>query len=280
MDPLFLLDSSEDEAPHASSSRVRRPQGHGRHYIEPRITALYRCRVRPNDFQIREPYTLVQEPSIYENGRLAYSCNNDHFHVRESTIYIDASDASPDEPQNRTTATKGFGTIHSQVIPVPEHDKTRQEWLSKIGELIAAVMFAKSPKNRHNRPFKLARFPDNMIFYRRAKTNSTKPETRQKPRSDVYLQNTSSSVYRTPQEFARHAMWLMDGKPHDAAGRTMCLCKFCDRRDNLRRPGKTLPGHQRPITKDLYIVAGFSMAEAEIFSREASVESEVDELEE
>lgn len=83
-------------------------------------------------------------------------------------------------------------------------------------------------------------------------------------------------IFRTPQEFARHAMWLMDGQPHDSAGRTLCLCKFCDRVDNIRRPGRSLPGPQRPITKDLYVLAGYSTAEAEIFSRDASLE--IDEL--
>ena len=83
-------------------------------------------------------------------------------------------------------------------------------------------------------------------------------------------------IFRTPQEFARHAMWLMDGQPHGSEGRTLCLCKFCDRVDNIRRPGRSLPGPQRPITKDLYVLAGYSTAEAEIFSRDASLE--IDEL--
>ena len=81
-------------------------------------------------------------------------------------------------------------------------------------------------------------------------------------------------VFRTPQEFARHAMWLMDGMPQDAAGNTLCLCKYCDRRDDPKKPGKTRPGPQTPITKDIYILAGYSREAAEVLSREASVEEE------
>lgn len=68
-------------------------------------------------------------------------------------------------------------------------------------------------------------------------------------------------------------MWLMDGQPTDVAGHSMCLCRYCDRVIDPKSR-KSVPGPQRPITRDLYLLAGYSRAEAEAFSREASVEAD------
>ena len=123
--------------------------GHGAQFLRTeRAIHLYRCRLRPGDAQVPDPYVLVRDPNVDENGSLTYSCQTTNFHIVSSVIYIDSSDASPGTgaPRARTTAKQGRATIHSEPTVLPEHDKTRQEWLRKVGELIAAVMFGKLPK--------------------------------------------------------------------------------------------------------------------------------------
>ncbi|KZV60932.1 hypothetical protein PENSPDRAFT_759743 [Peniophora sp. CONT] len=107
-------------------------------------------------------------------------------------------------------AKNGHHTIHSRVVVLPDSDTNHQEWLQKIGVHIAKVMFNKLPEDDANQPFTLGEFPDGMLLYRRDKTHSDRAGHR---RSDVYLR-TSCATFRSPAEFARHAMWLMDAHKH------------------------------------------------------------------
>ncbi|KZV71038.1 hypothetical protein PENSPDRAFT_684908 [Peniophora sp. CONT] len=203
---------------------------------------LYRCSYRPGDTEVAAPYELEEDPEEDENGRRTYSLHgpNLHFRVDHSVIHILTSDANPGNniPQPHTRAR-------------PKDDKSREMWLRKLGEYIAAVMFGKL-KNESEKPFVLADFPDDIAFYLLEKTRSDKPGER---RTDVYLRSQAGLVFATPHEFARHSMWLIDGQP-ESAQRTACLCKYCD--CVVDDEGKATSAPQRPITQDLRALSGYS----------------------
>lgn len=108
---------------------------------------LYRCSYRPGDTAVAPPYELEEDPEEDENGRRTYSLHgpNLHFRVDHSVIHILTSDANPGNniPEPQTQVKTNGETVHSRPVPFPEDDKSRQLWLRKLGEYIAAVMFGK-----------------------------------------------------------------------------------------------------------------------------------------
>ncbi|KZV60670.1 hypothetical protein PENSPDRAFT_332885 [Peniophora sp. CONT] len=221
---------------------------------------LLRCLYKPGDAEVAPPYELREDPNKDAEGRCTYSFQDpDHpyFRVERSEIYIMISDAGAGDnrPRPRTIVKKKGGTITSRVIAFPEDSKSREEWLAKTGEYIAAVMFGK-PKDEAERPFVLADFPDNMAFYLLEKTHSDRPYRRNR---DVYLRSNGRLRFATPHQFSRHAMWLMDGLPRTGM-RNQCLCKFCQKRIVDPKTGKMVMVAQEPITRDLNILAGYPVS--------------------
>ncbi|KZV71035.1 hypothetical protein PENSPDRAFT_650938 [Peniophora sp. CONT] len=208
---------------------------------------LYRCSYRPGDTDVVQPYVLEEDPEEDENGLRTYSLHDPdlHFQVDHSVIHILASDANPGNnvPGPHTIVGRDGETVHSEVIPFPDGDIPREEWLQTLGEYIAAVMFGRLP-NESERPFVLANFPDNMAFYLLEKTRSDG-----RRRTEVYLRSHETQAFATANEFARHSMWLMDGMPQSVQ-RTACLCKYCD------HVVGGAPAPQNPITRDLLILSG------------------------
>lgn len=248
---------------------------------------IYRCCYTPGDVNVASPYKLDQV------GHQVYSLRTQNFVVRRNKIKILMSDADPQnilpEPSTTRIVKGGVETItDSQVIPFFPNDDTKQKWLVEIGEYVAAVMFGKQSasdieslsstrliqllghEQSTREPFALTDFPDSMLFYLLESVNSNRPNRKD---TNVYLRGTlraiqhlyvltafslvdSGVTFRTPLEFARHAMWLMDGAPPGEDGmRTVCLCKYC--------ATERLPGNRRargvsqePISSALRILAG------------------------
>ncbi|KZV71037.1 hypothetical protein PENSPDRAFT_650939 [Peniophora sp. CONT] len=217
---------------------------------------LYRCSYRPEDSDVSLPYELDAHDN--KHGLRSYDLRypNPHFSVFDSVITIATTDARAghnNAPLDHNKVTRGYETIDSKVVPFPEGDRSRQKWLREIGKYVAAVMFNKV-ENDLDLPFVLYDFPRDMEFYMLEKTSPDKPN--EKPRTDIYLRSYSGRVFRSPLEFARHAMWLMEGAPHDKErGLTACLCKYCHRVVNTTT-GRSRVAPQEPISRDLRMLAG------------------------
>lgn len=66
-------------------------------------------------------------------------------------------------------------------------------------------------------------FPKNYKLYVHRKGH------RHDPREDAYLYGSRYvHVFRSPEEFAPHLKWLMDGSPLKPSGDPNCKCKYCD----------------------------------------------------
>ncbi|VDC00503.1 unnamed protein product [Peniophora sp. CBMAI 1063] len=179
---------------------------------------LYRSSYRPGDTLVAPPYELHEDsPGLY-----SLHDPNLNFRVDKNVITILTSNASPGNklPSPRSSKIGHMHRRHSRVVPFPEGDESRSNWLGVLGQLIAAVMFGKTKSSGLAVPFELSDFPKHMKFYLLEKTQTDLPRQR---RVSVYLRESRGTTFESPFEFARHAMWLMDGKP-ERDGLHACLC--------------------------------------------------------
>ncbi|PVF98104.1 hypothetical protein CPB86DRAFT_387939 [Serendipita vermifera] len=97
-------------------------------------------------------------------------------------------------------------------------DKSVDLWKRKVGTELVTKFLQVNPGDKSKRDFWLEDFPPGYKFYtRRVKTREGRFE-----REDSYLLANKGLVFRSPNEFLRHAAWLMRG-----AQPGHCLCKYC-----------------------------------------------------
>ncbi|VDC00500.1 unnamed protein product [Peniophora sp. CBMAI 1063] len=198
---------------------------------------LPRCthRLQHTSADTAPPYELSKDRS----GNYTLKCPA--FHVDGNVITILETDADPDNCiPDGNILPQGDDIVTSQMIPFAARDMTREDWLEQVGMLIAAVMFG-IRKDEGGKDFTLANFPDRYVFYLWEKTWDSGSK---RPRTDVYLRASEELRFASPLEFARHAMWLMDGMPV-RRGRPVCICKYCAPRSS-----------QEVISAELRVIGG------------------------
>ncbi|KAI0030136.1 hypothetical protein K488DRAFT_72411 [Vararia minispora EC-137] len=190
------------------------------------------------------PYRLFFNPRT--NG---YEGEFEHFRVKSNHIFITLSDGQPERrarahPDDVYVDPRTHIARESRLYPVPREDKGSQTWRLTIGSYIGTIMFGHENTRGQSRWF-LHDFPEHYELFGREK----EPVKDGKPyRKDRYLHGCPSTVataFRSPNEFTRHAMWLMDGMPRDEYGHSRCLCIYCNRTPS----GDFAP--QKPVTDEL-----------------------------
>ncbi|QRV74388.1 Transcription-silencing protein, cryptic loci regulator Clr2 [Ceratobasidium sp. AG-Ba] len=127
---------------------------------------------------------------------------------------------------------------------LPSDHKTNLKWRKIIGKCIAKKHFG---YNTVETQYYMNGLPNGYTLYKHHKTTPGK-----KKRSDTYLYGSRTEhVFRSPQEFLMHALWLMQG-----AMPNMCKCKWCtgghSRSQIAINARYNLPGQQVPPERRIH----------------------------
>ncbi|KIM21187.1 hypothetical protein M408DRAFT_333612 [Serendipita vermifera MAFF 305830] len=143
--------------------------------------------------------------------------NSPFFTWRDPYVYINITDTEDpsDPPEDNETSV-------SLLPGDPICDKGMRVWKETVGQLLVIDFLAATidQPGYKKRKYYLAEFPENYVFYVR---KTTKSGTSKKERIDRYLIG-GGHTFRSPNEFAFHAAWLMAGAE---PGR--CSCVYCDK---------------------------------------------------
>lgn len=195
------------------------------------------------------------------------------FEVKSTYIRLLASDSSarPSIPETRVTKD---GLVSKVALDGdPECDRRKRKWKQKIGRCLGEQYLALEitgsrseddsgwPLTRFADPFTATRqyqlvdFPDNYVFYVKQRAKNPKSW-------DAHLRGGGHD-WPSPQQFVRHAAWIMAGMPPEK-----CACNQCNRnvpqrylnellkrrKDKLRRKILKCKRNDRPIERRLNAV--------------------------
>ncbi|CAE6464196.1 unnamed protein product [Rhizoctonia solani] len=166
-------------------------------------------------------------------------------------IMISSSDASSrhSTPQLPTAATLGpipnapFHLVNGNIIswatsdgtnppvvptdlyngsydPVLPHDDRYQKYLEQVGTYVAKRVFGYT-----GTPYFMDGLPTGYSLY----CHHSQPKSNDKPRTDLYLYGPKrigqkTKMFRSPNEFTMHAVWLMGGGSNNPS---LCKCIRC-----------------------------------------------------
>ncbi|KAI0027869.1 hypothetical protein K488DRAFT_74210 [Vararia minispora EC-137] len=193
------------------------------------------------------PYALT-----FDHARHGHFGTFTHFRIEANRIFITASDGCADRqarahPGDLVTSPATGRKVRSTLERLDFDSEESEKWRLSLGKFIGTIMFGKR-NTAGQYDWLLANFPDHYTLWVRKTQHPPIYNREKKPRQDIYLHGAPVSVtnsFRSPEEFARHAMWLMDGQPRDEEGHTRCVCKYC------KRDGKHRLGDQKIVTGEL-----------------------------
>ncbi|KAB5595869.1 hypothetical protein CTheo_633 [Ceratobasidium theobromae] len=131
----------------------------------------------------------------------------------------DGSVSSPRQPPHvgPIPVLDGQGTSRhmEEILPGTER---YQSWLAIVGTVVAREMLGTT---KNDGPYYMVDFPEGYsLYYRFTKYPQASGS---KPRRDQYLWGAKNIVFRSPNEFTPHALWLMKGARADDP----CQCIYC-----------------------------------------------------
>ncbi|KAI0309975.1 hypothetical protein OF83DRAFT_1179026, partial [Amylostereum chailletii] len=109
-------------------------------------------------------------------------------------------------------------------FPADPKSEWYEKWLHEVGGLLAVHVLRKDPSAGHGPAWTLSDFPAGYTLWF-DKAGNARDEAN--ARFDAYLfgapglRKRKLFKFRSPQEFAPHAIWLMNGR------RTACWCRYC-----------------------------------------------------
>jgi hypothetical protein len=210
-----------------------------------------------------EPSPVARQPSGVWTGRAA------HFQVKNNWIKLNASASDgdvlvvPDADKRRDDRSKGLVNYYHPISQ--EHERYRI-WLFKLGRMCAWNVLGKSRQNYTKKAnlsclliiafieghWSLRAFPKGYTVW--CHTKGTVDDIgNARPDWYIYGKHNSHviiyiminlmhhtggrSVFRSPEEFAPHLIWLMTGR------KTPCICQYCDRSRSQKTITALLYGH-------------------------------------
>jgi hypothetical protein len=131
------------------------------------------------------------------------------------------TDASGVCPSSTERVVDENGEVDYMHLHIPG-DGTDSDllWRGKLGSFIARYIL--ELKGATTEKLLIDEFPANYRLYTHFKGPA------HTPRSDQYLYGVSGKIFRSPAEFALHAIWLWDGQPKDDP----CQCPYCGHHDS------------------------------------------------
>jgi hypothetical protein len=111
-------------------------------------------------------------------------------------------------------------------------DKTQVRWRKKIGEdLVVDVEAIHAEWNREGRSWarseitqaRLEAFPVGYVLY-----SIKRPSDFGRLDHSLYCESLGTE-YRSPEQFAPHLAWIMEGQQRNSFGKTLCKCSHCNK---------------------------------------------------
>ncbi|KAI0047346.1 hypothetical protein FA95DRAFT_1572571 [Auriscalpium vulgare] len=161
----------------------------------------------------------MSAPAPFPNS---YILDTPYYRVEGSLITLKLSDGArervPDEKMRVRRERKGEVNYY---YPVQLEDPTHAHWLESLGEMLAKHVLGR-PQVVNGPKWRLAAFPR---FYGLWRQKKGVVDDGNEPRTDPYLYGSRTvNKFRTPLEFAEHAIWLMRGMPESGDA---CRCRYC-----------------------------------------------------
>jgi len=199
-----------------------------------------------------EPQPQQNAVAKLHKGQNGWTGSGKLYRVMDNVIKIKNSDA--DRNHVPTDEQRVFAYDEqdnfSQHVLLAKSDETYQLWMAKIGPCLADWVLGKNPEA--SPPWRLIAFPDGYTLWLHKTGTRDDPGN---PRTDAYLHGAphlgpltnrsqmSPTIFRSPMEFAEHAIWLMKG----CVGQ--CLCKYCTPGQNQRHITRRL-NRDRQVDSD------------------------------
>ncbi|TFY50380.1 hypothetical protein EVG20_g11553 [Dentipellis fragilis] len=184
-----------------------------------------------------------------ETTRGGYDGATRYYTIHENVITILKSDANPTCMPNGDLEMQvaADGTVN-YFEKVKMGDGTMKDWLKKLGAVLANEVAKKPPTRAGGPTWTLSEFPQDYVLWMHYKGKVGNP------RKDPYLYGSSIvNQFRSPKEFAPHAIWLMEGGKRNSHGRPLCKCQYCSGRSQMgisnqlqKNMGKKVTVHARP----------------------------------